>query len=218
MMSPCATSARTGIPTMIPSAPSEMKVLKLGTVSVDGSRIKANASIYKSIRYDRARELEQELKLEIDELFARAESEDKVKDRNGGSKGRLIKEPKDRQVDAEQANMTDTNSRVTNNASDSDELARDIAAIPAVLGKPTTALADKGYASEKPIKNVQDQEIAVLVSATRETDHLQWVRLMAEAMGTDEAKKLYRLRKQSVEPVFGIVKQILGFRQFLLRG
>ena len=279
----------------------EMNILKLGTVSVDGSRIKANASIHKSIRYDRARELEQELKTEIDELLVRAEREDKVKDergdevdtelerltelkakmraaqeeiekrareraererkeyeekvrnrndRNGKSKGRFIKESKNPQVDAEQANMTDADSRimrknnhseyfqgynaqavvdadgtmlviasrVTNNASDSDELARDIAAIPAVLGKPTTALADKGYASEKPVKNVQDQEIAVLVSVTRETDHLQWVRLMAEAMGTDEAKKLYRLRKQSVEPVFGIVKQILGFRQFLLRG
>jgi transposase len=154
----------------------EMKILKLGTVSVDGSRIKANASIHKSIRYDRARELEQELKLEIDELLARAESEDKVKDERGDEVGA-----------------------------------------------------------------VQEQEIEVLVSVTKETDHsprrhdfrpkkdplppapekpnqLQWVKLMADVMGTDEAKKLYRLRKQSIEPVFGIVKQILGFRQFLLRG
>jgi transposase len=153
----------------------EMKILKLGTVSVDGSRIKANASIHKSIRYDRARELEQELKLEIDELLARAESEDKVKDERGDEVGA-----------------------------------------------------------------VQEQEIEVLVSVTKETDHsprrhdfrpkkdplppapekpnqLQWVKLM-DVMGTDEAKKPYRLRKQSVEPVFGIVKQILGFRQFLLRG
>ncbi len=302
----------------------EMKVLKLGTVSVDGSRIKANASIHKSIRYDRARELEQELKLEIDRLLTRAESEDKVKDergdevnaelerltelkakmrvaqeeiekrardraelerreyekkvrdrndRNGRSKGTSIREPKEGPVDTEQANLTDAESRimrrnnrseyfqgynaqavvdaegtmlvvagrVTNNSSDADELAVDTAAIPAVLGKPRTVLADRGYASEKPVRAVQGQEITVLVPVTKETDHaarrhdfrprkdprppsgdkpyqLQWVRLMAEVMGTDEAKKFYRLRKQSVEPVFGIVKQILGFRQFLLRG
>lgn len=302
----------------------EMKILKLGTVSVDGSRIKANASIHKSIRYDRARELEQGLKVEIDELLARAESEDKVKDergdevdaelarltelkakmrsaqeeierrakeraelerkeyekkvsdrndRSGGSKGRFIKEPKEGPADTEQANLTDAESRimrknkrseyfqgynaqavvdaegtmlvvasrVTNNASDSDELALDIAAIPADLGKPATVLADRGFASEKPVKDVLEQDIAVLVPVDKETNHsgrrhdfrprkepappagakpyqLQWVKLMAETMGTDEAKRLYRLRKQSVEPVFGIVKQILGFRQFLLRG
>jgi hypothetical protein len=95
----------------------EMKIIKLGTVSVDGSKIKANASIHKSIRYDRARELEQELKLEIDKLLARAEEdkamdehsdevdaeleregyEKKVCDRNDGngkSKGPFVKEPK----------------------------------------------------------------------------------------------------------------------------
>jgi len=41
---------------------------------------------------------------------------------------------------------------------------------------------------------------------------------MAETMRTEESRRLYRLRKQSVEPVFGIVKQAMGFRQFLLRG
>ncbi|SEI75761.1 Transposase DDE domain-containing protein, partial [Azotobacter beijerinckii] len=28
----------------------------------------------------------------------------------------------------------------------------------------------------------------------------------------------YALRKQTVEPVFGIIKSVMGFRQFLLRG
>ena len=31
-------------------------------------------------------------------------------------------------------------------------------------------------------------------------------------------KQLYKLRKQTVEPVFGIIKEVLGFRQFWLRG
>ena len=37
-------------------------------------------------------------------------------------------------------------------------------------------------------------------------------------METEENRALYRLRKQTVEPVFGIVKEAMGFRRFLLRG
>jgi transposase len=302
----------------------ELKVLKLGTVSVDGSKIKANASIHKSIRYDRARELEQELRLEIDELLKRAESEDKVKDergdevgaelerlsdlrakmrtaqdelekrakdraerereeyekkvldrndRNGKGKGRSIKEPKDKPEDTEQANLTDADSRimrknrrseyiqaynaqavvdaegtmlivasrVTNNTGDANELVHDVDAIPEAVGSPVTVLADKGYANEAPVRDLQARSMTVLVPVSSESVQsprrhdfrpgskapypktekpyeLQWVKDMRSTMTTDVAKKLYRLRKQSVEPVFGIIKQALGFRQFLLRG
>ena len=41
---------------------------------------------------------------------------------------------------------------------------------------------------------------------------------MAHRLKTPEGKKLYGLRKQTPEPVFGIIKSALGFRQFLLRG
>ena len=41
---------------------------------------------------------------------------------------------------------------------------------------------------------------------------------MAYRLQTPEGKKLYALRKQTPEPVFGIIKSALGFRQFLLRG
>jgi hypothetical protein len=67
----------------IPKLAKELNILKVGTVSVDGTKIKANASIYKSIRYDRARELEAQLNLEIEELMKKAEEEDKVKDEKG---------------------------------------------------------------------------------------------------------------------------------------
>ena len=301
----------------------EMRVLKLGTVSVDGSKIKANASIHKSIRYDRARELEQELKLEIDKLLANAATEDKIKDergdevdaelerlselrakmraaqeelekrareraeseqegyerkvndrndRSGRSRGRHIKEPDDTPKDTDQANLTDADSRimrknkrseyfqgynaqavvdadgtmlvlasrVTNNASDVNELAVDIASIPGPIGVPATVLADKGFASEGPVAELQALPMTVLVPVTSENAvgprrhdfrpkqdpppprekpyRKRWVKAMDETMATDEAKRLYRLRKQSVEPVFGIIKQALGFRQFLLRG
>ena len=41
---------------------------------------------------------------------------------------------------------------------------------------------------------------------------------MAHRLQTPGGKKLYALRKCIPEPVFGIVKSVLGFRQFLLRG
>jgi hypothetical protein len=40
---------------------------------------------------------------------------------------------------------------------------------------------------------------------------------MAYRLATPEGKKLYRLRKQMPEPVFGIIKSVLGFRQSLTR-
>ena len=44
------------------------------------------------------------------------------------------------------------------------------------------------------------------------------VEAMAHRMKTPDGKKLCGLRKQTPEPVFGIIKSVLGFRQFLLRG
>jgi hypothetical protein len=41
---------------------------------------------------------------------------------------------------------------------------------------------------------------------------------MARRLKTEEGKKIYKKRKETVEPVFGIIKQAMGFRQFLLRG
>jgi hypothetical protein len=44
------------------------------------------------------------------------------------------------------------------------------------------------------------------------------MRKMAHRLKTRRGKKLYALRKQTPEPVFGIIKSVMGFRQFLLRG
>ena len=41
---------------------------------------------------------------------------------------------------------------------------------------------------------------------------------MAHRLRTPEGKKLYGLRKQTLEPVFDNIKSVMGFRQFLLRG
>jgi hypothetical protein len=41
---------------------------------------------------------------------------------------------------------------------------------------------------------------------------------IAYKLATDIGKEIYRLRKCTVEPVIGIIKEIMGFRQFSLRG
>jgi hypothetical protein len=143
-------------------------------------------------------------------------------------------------VDAE-GTMLVLGTRVTNNASDSNELDLDLESISKEIGTPTTVLVDTGYASEEPVKKVQGKQIAVLVPVTREGSQSprrhdfrpqrekepepkekpyqkEWIRRMAARMREEDAKRLYRKRKQTVEPVFGIVKHAMGFRQFLLRG
>ena len=55
----------------------ELKVLKVGTVSTDGSKIKANASKNRNVTYERAGELVEELKREVNELLLKAEEADR---------------------------------------------------------------------------------------------------------------------------------------------
>ena len=52
----------------------EMGLVKLGTVAIDGTKIKANASRHKAMSYERMRKAEAELKAQIDELLSRAKA------------------------------------------------------------------------------------------------------------------------------------------------
>ncbi|NBF39525.1 MAG: hypothetical protein GVY14_03840 [Spirochaetes bacterium] len=61
----------------------EMGILKAGTVSIDGTHIKANFGKYKNIRYDRITELEQQLDADIAELLTEAEAADERDDDDG---------------------------------------------------------------------------------------------------------------------------------------
>jgi len=58
----------------------ELRLLKVGTVSVDGTKIDANASKHKSVRYDRAKVLREKLQADIAELVTKAESADAAGD------------------------------------------------------------------------------------------------------------------------------------------
>ena len=63
----------------------ELGVLKVGTVSVAGTHLDANASKSKNVRYDRAVELERQLRLDIDDLLRKAEAADADETADGQS-------------------------------------------------------------------------------------------------------------------------------------
>jgi hypothetical protein len=112
--------------------------------------------------------------------------------------------------------------------------------IPPVLGRPTGALADCGYRNAEAFERLRTAKptLELHVSVYREDAHaerrydyrppkkLKPLRkvtkpilvAMAEKLRTAEGKATYRKRARTVEPVFGIIKHVLGFRQFLLRG
>jgi len=109
-----------------------------------------------------------------------------------------------------------------------------IVALPDVLGKAETLLADNGYFSAANVAACEAAQIAPLIATGRQPHHPSLderfadappppqnptpVEAMAYRLKTPEGKKHYGLRKQMPEPVFGIIKSAMGFRQFLLRG
>jgi transposase len=109
-----------------------------------------------------------------------------------------------------------------------------LAALPEDLGKPETLLADNGYFSAANVAACGAAGIAPLIALGREGHHPSLgerfaeappapddptpVEAMAHRLKTLEGRKLYAQRKHIPEPVFGIIKSVLGFRQFLLRG
>jgi transposase len=109
-----------------------------------------------------------------------------------------------------------------------------VAALPEELGKAETLLADTGYFSEANVQVCAAAGIEPLIAMGRQPHHPSLaerfasappspdnptpVEVMAHRLKTPEGKKLYGLRKQTPEPVFGIIKSALGFRRFLLRG
>jgi hypothetical protein len=300
----------------------EIGVLKVGTVSVDGTKIRASASKHKSLRYDRAGELIEQLDAEVKELLEQAEAADntendegqrlpeeiarrqalkakmeqarerlekraqeraqaeeteylkKVKARDkrkSNRKGPKPKAPTPIPKPKEQINLVDEDSglmrknkrseyeqaynaqavvdadgsqlvlsaRVSQCSSDHHELHADVKAIPGELGAPSAVLADSGYACEADVDALESEKIEVYVSTGAEATHqrrrhdfrpehgrsecprepkAEWIKRMKAKLQTDTGRALYARRKQTVEPVFGIIKHAMGFRQFLLRG
>ena len=109
-----------------------------------------------------------------------------------------------------------------------------IAGLPDELGSVGRLLTDNGYFSAGNVERCEQANIEPLFAAGRDKHHPHWEERFSESpplaepaspvdrmkrrLKTTEGRKLYGLRKQTVEPVFGIIKSVMGFRQFLLRG
>lgn len=107
-------------------------------------------------------------------------------------------------------------------------------ALPEELNQPEKFLADSGYFSEKNVEACEAARIEPLIAVGRDAHHRHWrerfeepaasseptspVDKMKHRLKTKAGRAAYGQRKQTVEPVFGIIKSVMGFRQFLLRG
>jgi transposase/IS5 family transposase len=299
-----------------------MGLVKLGTVSLDGTKIKANASKHKALSWAHANRLEEQLKDEVGELMRLAEQADnqalpeqmdiplelerreqrleviaaakaeiaaraqerfereqgeyeekqakrEAHEKQTGKKpsGKGPKPPTPGPRAKDQVNLTDEQSRimptssggfeqgynaqagvdidthliveehVTQHTNDKQEVApalENLAALPEELGEVEALLADTGYHSEANVQRCDNAEIEPLIPAKREGHNPPLaerfaddpappsdpspVQAMAHRLRTQAGKALYAKRKSTVETVFGIIKHVMGFRQFLLRG
>jgi transposase len=139
------------------------------------------------------------------------------------------------QVAVDQEALLIVGHALSNHANDQAEVAPTLAAIPPALGRPEAAALDTGYFSAANIATLEGCGIDPYIATGREAHHQSWETYfagvpapppddasakekMAYKLKTAVGQAIYRLRKCTVEPVIGIVKEVLGFRQFSLRG
>jgi len=299
-----------------------MGLVKLGTVSLDGTKIKANANKHKALSWDYANRLEAQLKQEVGELMRLAEQADQrsqpeemdipeelkrrkerlaaiarakekiqvraqerfereqaefeakqakreAHEKATGKKarGRAPTPPMPGPQAKDQVNLTDEESRImptsgggfeqaynaqagvdvethliveqhvtqhTNDKQEIEPALETIGHLPEALGEAEKLLADTGYFSEANVEKCVKAGLTPFIPSSREKHHLPLaerfredpeppenataVQAMRHRLQTREGKAIYATRKSTVETVFGIIKHVQGFRQFLLRG
>ena len=113
---------------------------------------------------------------------------------------------------------------------------------PVVVEEVKAVLVDSGFYSEAAVQAVEQKPdgmpsgVTVYAAVEKHSHHKRVADLlpqlepaapgpeasakeiMAYRLKTEVGKALYQLRKQTVEPVFGIIKEVMGFRRFRLRG
>jgi len=139
------------------------------------------------------------------------------------------------QAAAEQESLLIVAHALSNHPNDKQEALPTLEAIPAEIGKPEAAAMDNGYFSAANITACQERGIEPYIATGREPHRQDWRSFfnelseppgeaaspkekMAYKLLTEIGDAIYRLRKSTIEPVIGIIKEILGFRQFSLRG
>lgn len=139
------------------------------------------------------------------------------------------------QVAVDQESLLIVAGTVSNHANDQGEALPTVAAINEGLGQASAVALDNGYYSEKNINGLSELGIEPYIATGREAHHRNWREYygaqpeppaetagmrekMAYKLRTEVGKVIYGLRKCTVEPVIGMIKETLGFRQFSLRG
>lgn len=139
------------------------------------------------------------------------------------------------QAAVEQSSMLIVATSLSNHPNDKQEAEPTLDALSPKLGKPEAAALDNGYFSETNIRIFERREIESYIATGREVHHKDLNALLGKLpsapsadaspkekmvykLATEIGHAVYRLRKCTVEPVIGIIKEIMGFRQFSLRG
>ncbi len=293
-------------------------LLRVGTVSVDGTKIDANASKLRSVRYDRAKDLRAKLAADIAALTKKAEAADAQDDdpqslpkelarrealkakldaacerieaearaeaeaarpayeankaaydaKKGRRRGSPPTPPNDTPPPERQSNLTDPDSALmrrsdaheyrqaynaqavvcadgaqlvlaTNlvaTSADAPSFVQTILSMQDTVGLPLKVLADSGYASGPAVKTLEAHGVEPFVAIRRTQPQRPydfrpppppktpkritepWRIAMKAKLETEDGKAEYKKRKQTVEPVFGVIKSAMGFRRFSLRG
>jgi len=124
---------------------------------------------------------------------------------------------------------------LSNHPNDQHELEPTLDAVPPAVGHPEAVAVDNGYFSADHVAACLERGIDPYIATGREPHHPSWQAFfaqppapppddaspkvkMAYKLHTEIGQAIYRLRKCTVEPVIGIIKEVLGFRQFSLRG
>ena len=300
----------------------EMKLLKLGNVCLDGTKIHANASKHSALSHGHIERIEVQLRAEVQELLALAEAADQSRVPEGMLLPEEIKRRQDRlavmarakdkiaqraneryqreklvfdekiaarEAKAEwsgkrpggrapqppepgpnatdQINLVDEDSRImprggggfeqaynaqaavdagtmlvvatgmSQACNDKEQIQPMLATLAGqslTAGAVETLIADSGYCSAANIEACHKAAVTPLIAVAREQHHRGWrerfsepaalapeasaTQTMAHTLKSKAGRALYALRKQTVEPVFGIIKSVMRFRQFSLRG
>jgi transposase len=139
------------------------------------------------------------------------------------------------QVAVDQASFLIVGQSLSNHPNDQAEAQPTLESISSQLGQPGAAALDNGFFSATNIELFQSRGIDPYIATGRDAHHQSWQARfadqpapppqdaspqvqMAYKLKTALGKAIYAARKCTVEPVIGIIKAVLGFRQFSLRG
>jgi transposase len=139
------------------------------------------------------------------------------------------------QVAVDQASLFIVACSLSNHPNDKAEAEPTLAALSPQLGQVEAAALDNGFFSPTNISACEQRGIEPYIATSRQAHHQPWPTFFAQTptpppesaspkvkmafkLQTETGHEIYRLRKCTVEPVIGIIKEVLGFRQFSLRG